>query len=169
LIKIFIYLFLLEMSLKDFKCLDFDFLKNRLKSYLILDLTNIITYYLEPNNEDFNYLYNEEMREDYNLPEDKLVLQSITKTERKNIIQNISEKLFVIQFTGYQEYKYYGIAKLKKDKFGQIKYLLYLRIEDNIELHIKSNIYELLNLKIEWVFINSIMSKFYEHYFSVRK
>jgi hypothetical protein len=124
----------MSISLSDFKCLDFDFLKTSLKCFLIPDLTNIFLSYLEPEGKrlsssimsviDIGHVKHVRNSNDFNFIGEDIYLL-------------IDYFIFIVCFTGHTN-RFYYVAKLKNKKYIVIMYS-----DDCVKYCIKTNIYEL--------------------------
>jgi hypothetical protein len=150
----------MSLSISNFKCLDFDYLKDNLKFNLIPDLIDIILFYLEPINYNDKHLYLIGKVEDARTIENSEGLNY----NKEHICQNIISITKLIMFTGYIK-KFYCIAKFRNN--SNIKYILLLSLDNNLYYYLRTNIYEILKITTLWtdIDIDIILDLFYGSYF----
>jgi hypothetical protein len=172
-----------DITLNDFKCLDFNFIKNELKLNLILDLIDIVTYYLEPKYTDLDINYQQKtleyLRNDCrffdknnyieNLHNIKNIFCADVQNNIKNFIfGNIINIIYSVIFTKFPNRKRYLIAEFKQKSEnsilkGKSEYIFFIRSSDqsNISFYIESDIYKIIKLIDNKNVIENIYASFF--------
>jgi hypothetical protein len=126
----------------DFKCIDFDFLKSSLRKYIIDDLTNIVTFYLEPK-----HFYDKEKCFFRKFDKYNCTDENGNTVSCKLIYDNVSYTCFEfsLDLGGLRQRNLYNISKLNSS-FHNGKYILVECVNSIVKFFVKNNIYELLLL-----------------------